>query len=651
MNTIYEEFRAEVFSAMRGLANECPAYADAQMLVAASDVTASLKRSTIHRNIDAEWVDRIEETIPYLDLIVRHPTIMIEDVDEILPVELSRNIAERTIKHLAQHTNMIQAITEDDEVIPLQLLNVHHEESLLTYENKFINTLLVRLAAFVDKRYKQLKGGCGTERVYQLRYATEFEHYTNEVGNRNQAKIHLAIDLTGPSADLSEAEAEANERFADTLARIKRINDALTSYMSSPYVRTLGKNYIRPPVIRTNAILKNKNMRVCLNLWEYLESFDKAGFSSASEEYTEMPSDQYISDLYTSVALQYTEFYNGVTEDPENTRLLANRRLSEVYPDFDPDFDIEEIDDYRVFDSEYKKLVPVSRLANSHKKLSEDERRIRMAMIVALKVDEILYERELARLAEEEARRRAEEEARLRAEEEARLRAEEEARRLAEEEARRIAEEEARRRAEEEARLRAEEEARRLAEEEARRIAEEEARLRAEEEARLRAEEEARLRAEEEARRLAEEEALRLAEEEARRLAEEEAALRAAEDKRLEELATAIVAGSRANRTQADEPEFAYMDSDVDEDDYRTLVLPYTRPQYLAFPRKKKKAILMTVKKLVDYRDARVALEELLNREVVNPAERLKLEARLAEADKALPKNAPWDVSVRRLKK
>lgn len=111
------------------------------------------------------------------------------------------------------------------------------------------------------------------------------------------------------------------------------------------------------------------------------------------------------------------------------------------------------------------------------------------------------------------------------------------------------------------------------------------------------------------------------------------------------------MAGSRTNRGQADEPEFAYMDSEVDEDDYRTLVLPYTRPQYLAFPRKKKKAILMTVKKLVDYRDARVALEELLNREVVNPAERLKLEARLAEADKALPKNAPWDISVRRLKK
>ena len=266
---------------------------------------------------------------------------------------------------------------------------------------------------------------------------------------------------------MTEAEAEANERYIEALARIQRIHEAVTAYMSSPYVRALGRNYIRPPVIRTNAILKNKNMRVCLNLWEYLESFDKAGFSVVTDEYTEMPSDNYISDLYSSVALQYTDFYNGVAENPENNRLLANRRLSEVYPDFNPDFDIEELDDYQVYDSEYKKLVPVSRLANNRKKLSEDEQRIRQAMIIALKADEILLNQELEREAEErrlaEERRRAEEEAIRRA-------AEEEARRLAEEEARRLAEEEAKRLAEIE-------EAKRLAEEEARRLAEEERRL------------------------------------------------------------------------------------------------------------------------------------------------------------------------------
>lgn len=450
MNNNYEQFRAKVFSAMQGLADECPDFADAQMLVAASDVTASLKRSTVHKNIDTEWVDRIEETLPYLDLIVRNPTIMIEDVDEILPVELSRNISEKTIKHLAQHTNMILTITEKDEVIPQKLLNVYHEETLLTYENKFINTLLARLSAFVDKRYKLLRGGYGTERNYQLRYSTEFEHYPSEYGGRNLAKVKLSIDLNSPiSSEATEAEAEANERYLLTLARIQKISNAIMAYMSSSYVRSLGRNYIRPPVIRTNAILKNKNMRACLNLWEYIEGFDKAGFSFVNDEYTEMPSDNYISDLYSSVALQYTDFYNGVAENPEDNRLLANRRLAEVYPDFDSGFDVEELEDYQVYDSEYKKTVPVSRLMNNRKKLSEDEKRLRIAIIVALKADEALNaeeleqemeERRLARekrLAEEEARRRAEEEARLRAEEEAkRLAEEEEARRLAEEAAR-----------------------------------------------------------------------------------------------------------------------------------------------------------------------------------------------------------------------
>jgi hypothetical protein len=596
LNTNYEEFRAKVFSAMRELANENPAFADAEMLVAASDVTASLKRSTVHKNIDVEWVDKIEETLPYLDLIIRNPTIMIEDVDEILPVELSRNIAEKTIKHLAQHTNMILNITEKDEVIPQKLLNVHHEETLLTYENKFINTLLVRLSAFVDKRLSALRGGCGMERSYKFRYSTEFEHYASEYSDRNLAKIKLSIDLTSPSSDLSEAELEANERYLITLARIQKISNALTSYMSSPYVRSLGRNYIRPPVIRTNAILKNKNMRVCLNLWEYLETFNRVGYSFVSDEYTEIPSDHYISDLYSSVALQYTDFYNGVAENPEENRLLANRRLSEVIPDFDSDFDIEDDEDYRVYDSEYKKMVPVSRLTNSRQKLSEDERRIRYAIIVALKADEILYAEELAREAE---KRRLAREARLAEEAAIRRAAEEEARRRAEEEARRLAEEEAKRRAEEEAKQRAEEEARRIAEEE-----------------------------------------------EAKRLAEYELA---------QQIAAAALGRINENRRQAldDKDEFIYSDSDKADGEDDAIIIPYTRQQYISLPRKKKKTVQMQIKRVISYRDTKKLLEELKAQGQDNQrvAERIHLlESKLMEDEKSLPKENIWRECIQKLK-
>lgn len=602
MNNNYENFRAKVFSAMRGLANDCPEFSDAEMLVASSEVNATLKRSTVHKNIDTEWVSRIEETLPYLDLIVRNPTIMIEDVDEILPVELSRNISEKTVKHLAQHTNMILTITEDDEVIPQKLLNVYHEESLLTYENKFINTLLNRLSVFVDKRYKLLRGGHGTERNYQLRYSTEFDHYADEYSGRNTAQIKLSIDLNSPATEgLTEAELEANERYISTMERIEKINNAITSYMSSPYVRALGRNYIRPPVIRTNAILKNKNMKVCLNLWEYIESFDKAGYSFINDEYTEVPSDQYVTDFYSTVALQYTDFYNGVAENAEANRMLANRRLSNVEPDFSSDFDVEEIKDFEVFDSEYKKMVPVSRLASDRTQLSEDECRIGLALMVALKADELLFAPILAQ--EEEERRLARE------------------RRLAEEEARRRAEEEARRLAEEEAKRLAEEEARRLEEERIRKIAEEEARRRAEEEARIFAEAEAKriaLEREEEARRLAAEK------EEARRLAEE-----------------------------AEKYGFIFPDSKEDYDG-KSIILPYTREQYLALPRKKKKSVLMDVRKLNSYRETLESLELLRSKNTNNPnvKERIRLlEIQLEEESKALPRGQLWEACVQKVKK
>jgi len=588
LNNNYEAFRAQVFSAMRGLASENPAFSDAEMLVAASDVTASLKRSTVHKTIDTEWVDRIEETLPYLDLIVRHPTIMIEDVDEILPMELSRNIAEKTIKHLAQHTNMILTITEEEEVIPQKLLNVYHEETLLTYENKIINTLLVRLSAFVDKRYKLLKGGSGTERDYKFRYSTEFEHFDTEYSGRNLARVRLAIDLSTPMTEsVSEEEAEANEQYILTLRRIEKINNALTAYMSSSYVRSLGRNYIRPPVIRTNAILKNKNMRVCLNLWEYIESFDKAGYSFVNEEFTEMPSDHYISDLYSSIALQYTDFYYGVAENPESNRLLANRRLSEVFPEFDGDFDFEDEDEYRVYDSEYKKMVPVSRLMGNRKKLSEDERRIRMAIIVALKADEILYAQELEREAEE--------------------------RRLARE----------KRQAEEEAIRRAEEEARRLAQEAAERA-----------------------------------EAERLAAE--RAAAEEAAAAAAAEvrkalEEKIREIEIAMGKAVHVSRGQAAEEderrEFIYADS---EDDGHSIVIPYTRRQYIDLPRKKKKSVLMTVRKMKSYQDLYEEVKKMRAQAKTNPNLEGRvaiLEQKLAEEEKQLPKIALWEECVNRLKK
>ena len=597
MNKQYEELRDKAFSVFRTLAKECEPYADAEMLVASAETNISLKRSKITRTIDIEWIERIEDAIPALDTIIRHPSVAIEDVDEILPIELSRHITEKSIKHLATHTNLILDAT-DEEITPSKILNVYHEETYLTYENRFINTLLARLCAFVDKRLQALNNGSGVEANYKFDYLTAFEHDLPEGVGRNSAKVNLSIELTSPlTKEMTEADIEIHERYIEALNRLRRINMALIGYRSSAFAQRLGKNYIRPPVIRTNAILKNKNLKECLNLWEYIESYDKMGYSFIGDHQIDMPSYDYIGGMYSSVAWQYLAFYTGIVDEGDDARVVTKKHISETFPELDDSFNEDELDDYLVYDSEYKKTVPISRLISNRKKLSPDEKKIREAIAVALKADELINAEMLRREAEE--RRLAREK---------RLAEEAEARRLEEE--KRLAEEAERARA-------AEEEALRLAEEEARRIAEEEERR---------------------SREAVGEQIVAIAED------ADDATLDVAINRGVDIMERMIEASKRR-------APFAF----ADEEGADGLVLiPYTRAQYLALPRKKKKSVLMNVKKLVKYSATKQLVETLYAMNSSNPRilSRIKaLEERLVEESRFLPNSKLWEAAVQRLRK
>lgn len=406
MDSDNKSFKSKVFSHLLELSKESPAYEDAKMLVASADTVVSLKNNTVHRSIDTEWIEKIEETIPYLDAYIRNPGIAIQETEEILPVEVTKKVSEKSIRYLSQHTDHILKI-EGDDVTPSKLLNVFRDETFLTYENKFINTLLIRLMAFIEKRFSVLDGTSGIEKNYVFDYQTTFDHSLVE-NEKNSAKMTLKIELTSPVKDnLSEEENEQNSEYALLLQRINKIRSSITAFLGSQLISALGKNYIRPPVIRTNPILKNKNLNACLTLWEYIESVDKAGFSTLTDEFKEMPSDEYVYELYSSVALQYLQFYSGVVQFDADNRLISERHFTETFPEFDSELDVKEIDDYSVYDSDYKKLVSASSLQEKRRKLSEDERKMRVAIEVALRADKVLFD---AFKIEDEARKRAEEE-------------------------------------------------------------------------------------------------------------------------------------------------------------------------------------------------------------------------------------------------
>lgn len=64
-------------------------------------------------------------------------------------------VTEESIRHLAQHTSMIQEVQEDGTVIPLKLLNVYREETVDLYENRFIKSLVDNLYTFVNNKLNE----------------------------------------------------------------------------------------------------------------------------------------------------------------------------------------------------------------------------------------------------------------------------------------------------------------------------------------------------------------------------------------------------------------------------------------------------------------------------------------------------------------
>ena len=61
MDEQFKNLKDEVFSFFGGVAKKYPAYDDVQMFVGGGDTHANLKRSLLHKSIDADWIDVVEE--------------------------------------------------------------------------------------------------------------------------------------------------------------------------------------------------------------------------------------------------------------------------------------------------------------------------------------------------------------------------------------------------------------------------------------------------------------------------------------------------------------------------------------------------------------------------------------------------------------
>ena len=344
------------------------------------NATMELKKRYLLRAIDEAWVNIIEDTLPALDTIIRNPSRHIEEREEVLPIELSHNISPRSMKHLSQHTDLISSI-EGDRIIPSKILNVFHDETMQTYENKFVNTLISRLYAFVNRRYEIAKTAGQDEKTTSLEFKDSFDH------DRVKVNMNFRLEIAESADDEGDTVERNYSRTTDLWRRVEKLNNIITAYMSSDFVLSMDKSYIHPPVMRTNAIMKNKNLHQCLLLWQFIETYESAGYSMIVQESLEKVDDEYIKELYSTLALQYLIFrYNIHNEfDTENTlaSALSDQVISPRFVDTLPDGPTDEFDIV-------EERLPEPPAAQRYRTLTPDDQLMLKALQIALDAQEII---------------------------------------------------------------------------------------------------------------------------------------------------------------------------------------------------------------------------------------------------------------------
>ncbi len=378
-------------------------------LLQSSQNTFAFNKKLMEKAIDVSWVEAIENGLPHLDTVLRNPRKTIEDVEEIVPIALSRKITVESVKHLAQHTDLIQSIDEKSgKITPSKILNIYKEESLLTYENKFVNTLVDRLYLFINRRYEKLAQVAKDEEVFTLGYNTSVD-----AGNGSKMKLTLKLE-TVDSLDSYDANGMT------IWQRVEKLKTAIEGYKGSELCQTLGQTFIRPPVMRTNAIMKNVDLKACLTLWQYIVGYDKVGYEINVQDTAVKPQEDYVQDFYKMVVMNLLLFRSHMNGGKELEVLKTRKRTRPIAPKFLKHFEKELAADYNVQTEGVAGYLASDGDLKIVKQLPVEANQIYEEINQAIIIEKNFF-------AEQEARRRAQ----LLAEEEAeRRRQEEEAHRL-----------------------------------------------------------------------------------------------------------------------------------------------------------------------------------------------------------------------------
>ena len=235
---------------------------------------------------DTEWLDVIEQTIPYIDNIFRKPNRFIVNEEEIVKIEQTKKVTVETIKHLSKNTNLIQTIDEKTgDVTPSKLLNVRKEESYNTYENRLIYTLVQNTKMFIKRKTDELMKSINSENEQDDNDKDNTKLEYNATSEVKDEKINVQVKLSSEIDPNGDESKDKNKLILDRIEEIKRKIDVVSNAEPYKVIDKLHITLVREPIRKTNVVLKNVNFQYAMKLWDYLrDNFDDKNLDSVEKK-------------------------------------------------------------------------------------------------------------------------------------------------------------------------------------------------------------------------------------------------------------------------------------------------------------------------------------------------------------------------------
>lgn len=313
-------------------------------LAQASETTIDQQREELVKVVDEGWISVIEDSLDAINNVIEKPRRFITTEQEVVPVSLAKKISADSVRHLSQNTQFL-APSDDGGVHPTKILNVSMAETYDLYENRFVYHLIQRLLTFVDKRTDVIFWSTGNE--VRNRFTMH-----SKIGDAYE-EIEYNVEMTVKDRQ-NFAENDADNM--DTFMRIDRVRRLVMALRGSSFCQLMkGCSVVRSPIQRTNLIMKDPNYRKCFQLWQFMERYDKVGYSIQVKDSALAFDDEYLTQMYTNLINNYAVFKSLVSDDRNLTELASEQRKP-VVPKFVKEIKEELVDSCDIPDVEVRKV-------------------------------------------------------------------------------------------------------------------------------------------------------------------------------------------------------------------------------------------------------------------------------------------------------